>query len=177
MYLLDKKIYLNFKKNNKFLSVRNRRVPNPGFWQNKVCFKWQAQRQNYQAISRCIDHLPCKRDDTTPDFLWKHLFRCSSKKQFFRRFCTISLKSWISDFGHFEFYYFSDFLNIFSYRADTSIPTTFVAICVIDSKAGAYLLSFHLIRKSSRIPTLWVPLRALTSHFLEIASHWREISI
>ena len=36
-------------------------------------------------------------------------------------------------------------------------------------------LSFHLIRKSSQILRLWVPLRVLTSHFLEITFHWREI--
>ena len=35
MYLLDKKIYLKFHQIEKILSAPNRRVPNPGFWQNK----------------------------------------------------------------------------------------------------------------------------------------------
>ena len=38
MYLLDKKIYLKFHQIEKNLSGPNRRVPNPGFWQNKVRF-------------------------------------------------------------------------------------------------------------------------------------------
>ena len=36
-------------------------------------------------------------------------------------------------------------------------------------------LSFHSIRKSSQILRLWVPLRVLASHFLEITFRWREI--
>ena len=35
MYLLDKKIYLKFHQIEKNISVPNRRVPNPGFLQNK----------------------------------------------------------------------------------------------------------------------------------------------
>ena len=46
----------------------------------------------------------------------------------------------LSDFGHFKKMYVSEYLMLSSYRADTSIPTTFVAICVIDSNVGAYLL-------------------------------------
>ena len=45
----------------------------------------------------------------------------------------------LSDFGHLQFLYFSEYLMLSSYRADTSIPTTFVAICVVDSNLGAYL--------------------------------------
>ena len=47
---------------------------------------------------------------------------------------------------------------IFSYRADTSIPITFVANCVIDSKAGAYLLIsplFFPTRKTEFDFTKW----------------------
>ena len=42
-------------------------------------------------------------------------------------------------FWALTFFWNSNFLNIFSYRADTSIPITFVVICVIDSKPVAYL--------------------------------------
>ena len=35
MYLLDKKIYLQFHQIEKILSAPNRRVPNPGFWHFK----------------------------------------------------------------------------------------------------------------------------------------------
>ena len=45
----------------------------------------------------------------------------------------------LSDFGHFKMFYVSEYLMLSSYRADTSIPTTFVAICDVDSNVGAYL--------------------------------------
>ena len=44
MYLLDKKIYLKNLKHRKIISAPNRRVPNPGFWQNKVQFSRQSIR-------------------------------------------------------------------------------------------------------------------------------------
>ena len=66
-------------------------------------------------------------------------FACLPGQPTLAPFWYIWLKFQISDFGHLYFFYFSDFLNIFSYRADTSIPITFVAICVVDSNPGAYL--------------------------------------
>ena len=56
----------------------------------------------------------------------------------------------LSDFGHFNFFYVSEYLMLSSYRADTSIPTTFVAICVIDSNVGAYLIKTSGLLQSSQ---------------------------
>ena len=58
VYLLDKKIYLKVYKNIKILSVQNRRVPNPGFWQNKVQFSRQSNRHTTPELqcSFWMDH-------------------------------------------------------------------------------------------------------------------------
>ena len=50
MYLLDKKIYLKHLRNKKILSAPNRRVPNPGFWQNKDRFNRQPIRHTTQEL-------------------------------------------------------------------------------------------------------------------------------
>ena len=57
-------------------------------------------------------------------------------------FGHIWTKSEISDLERLEFFQFDETLNIFSYRADTSIPATFVAICAVDQKPVAYLGCF-----------------------------------
>ena len=46
----------------------------------------------------------------------------------------------ISDLERLEFFQFDETLNIFSYRADTSIPTTIEPICVGGPNLVAYLL-------------------------------------
>ena len=53
----------------------------------------------------------------------------------------------LSDFGHFKKKNVSEYLMLSSYRADKSIPHTFVAICGVDSKVGAYL--GYLLRRTS----------------------------
>ena len=91
--------------------------------------------------------LLCKLNHTTPDFVWSQFELVPPPEATLRAFLTHMSEIKISNFGHLEFFYVSDFLNIFSYRADTSIPTTFVVICVIDSKAGAYLLGKESLLK------------------------------
>ena len=54
-------------------------------------------------------------------------------------FGHIWTKSEISDLAHLEFFVFDETLNIFSYRADTSIPATIVPIGVGGQKLVAYL--------------------------------------
>ena len=46
----------------------------------------------------------------------------------------------ISDLERLEFFQFDETLNIFSYRADTSIPATIVLIGVGGQKLVSYLL-------------------------------------
>ena len=75
----------------------------------------------------------------TPDLNLKPTLGNESRKPLLGIFGHIWTKSEISDLSHSDFFLFDETLNIFSYRADTSIPTTFVAICVIDSKPVAYL--------------------------------------
>ena len=58
MYLLDKKIYLKFHQIEKILSGQTRRVPNPGFWQNKVQFSRQSIRHTTPELQDTfwVDH-------------------------------------------------------------------------------------------------------------------------
>ena len=55
-------------------------------------------------------------------------------------------------FGALIFFEISDILNIFSYRADTSIPTTLGPICVVDQKPGAYL--FFVQKMNKHLPKI-----------------------
>ena len=101
-----------------------------------------TQRQNYRTLLGWITISPCKSNHTTPQFLVPVKFgpfslsACSVK---FGPF--LSHLAQISDlrFWTLRFFWISKFLNIFSYRADTSIPATFVAIRVVGSNPRAYL--------------------------------------
>ena len=65
--------------------------------------------------------------------------RLSALEAGFVRIWTHLAKISILNFGHLDIFVISDFLNIFSYRADTSIPTTIVSIGVGGQKLVAYL--------------------------------------
>ena len=148
MYLLDKKIYLKFHQIEKILSVPNRRVPNPGFLQNKDPILVHII---YWTRSCGVSQIPGKK---TLSSAQTHTTSDSVAPANFGPFWLSAL---IANFGPFlahlaeisdlrfwtlRIFYFSDFVNIFSYRADTSIPTTFVAICAVDQKPVAYLLYY-----------------------------------
>ena len=66
-------------------------------------------------------------------------FDCHSKQSRMNTFDHIREKFQIRIFCVFNFFLISEYLMLSSYRADISIPTTFVAICVVDSNVGAYL--------------------------------------
>ena len=124
------------------MSAPNRRVPNPGFWQNKVRFNSLPQRQNYKILFGCITVLLCKLNHTTPDFVAKQGLSNESAKHGLSILWFIWMNSKFSDLDHLHFFQFDETLNIFSYRADTSIPITIVPIAVGGRKLVAYLFTW-----------------------------------
>ena len=105
MYLLDKKIY--FKKYNfkKIVSGQTRRVPNPGFWQNKVQFSRQSighTTPELQVTFGVDHHFTMQMQSHNARFpRWKHdpavLIVCL--RSTIRRFLDTSEQIKISDFG------------------------------------------------------------------------------
>ena len=109
MYLLDKKIYLKFHQIEKILSGPNRRVPNPGFWQNKVQFSRQSIRHTTPELLDTFGvdhHFTMQMQSHNARFpRWKHdpavLIVCL--RSTIRRFLDTSEQIKISDFGSLIF--------------------------------------------------------------------------
>ena len=68
-----------------------------------------------------------------------------SAKQSLSIFWSIWENLEISDLERLEFFQFDETLNIFSYRADTSIPDTIVLISVGGQKLVAYLSTVAVV--------------------------------
>ena len=162
VYLLDKNMMWKFGKVGKFLSGRNRGVPNhpkcPIWPPFRPCSLITVKTQDYSDLSEQVFPSGClvfvqggrstqfcttqsgnvKKSPRVVNF---RPFRIRSRVVNFRPFLVHLAEIWIPDFGHLQFCKLFQTFTLYCFRADIPIPHTFVPICALPWNPVAYLIT------------------------------------